>query len=248
MTETPEPGVPSTDLDSANIARAIGPRSGPMCREVSAALDDVLLAAGHLRTWLKPPYPPASASLADGLRHYGGPGAVFDLWAGWRAMERLRAAWDAFPTAADNPVSNGAGADQPRLTAARTPSRPSMHAIQTAVCVRYRVGLPILLGASRIAEVVFPRHLAMWLARRRGYSLAEIGAAFGRRDHTTIHHAVRRIDRMMAEDAVLASTLLALAADVSARAADECVEQPSLGVAPPDPARASPVQDGGDAA
>ena len=50
-----------------------------------------------------------------------------------------------------------------------------------------------------------PRQVAMWLAKQiTTRSLPDIGRRFGGRDHTTVLHAVRRIEQLKAEDATLA--------------------------------------------
>lgn len=61
-----------------------------------------------------------------------------------------------------------------------------------------------LTGQSRSARIVRARQEAMWLAYqerwpdgRRVYSLPQIGAFFGGRDHTTVIHAIRRHEALM---------------------------------------------------
>jgi chromosomal replication initiator protein len=57
-----------------------------------------------------------------------------------------------------------------------------------------------LKGPRRTKQVVMPRQIAMYLARKHtGMSLPEIGKRFGGRDHTTVIHAVRKIGKQMAE-------------------------------------------------
>ncbi|HRD47250.1 MAG TPA: helix-turn-helix domain-containing protein, partial [Caulobacter sp.] len=52
---------------------------------------------------------------------------------------------------------------------------------------------------------------AMWLAKQlTTRSLPDIGRRFGGRDHTTVLHAVRRIEALKADDAQLARDLEAL--------------------------------------
>ncbi len=68
---------------------------------------------------------------------------------------------------------------------------------------RFRVTHKILLGPSRLKNVVWPRQLAMYLARTAGLSLADIGKYFGGRDHTTVKHSVDKVVGVLAEDAGL---------------------------------------------
>ena len=58
-----------------------------------------------------------------------------------------------------------------------------------------------LQSKKRHKSIVFPRQVCMYLARRHTrYSLQEVGGYFGGRDHTTVLHAVRVIERGMAAD------------------------------------------------
>lgn len=68
---------------------------------------------------------------------------------------------------------------------------------------RFRVTHKMLLGPSRLKNVVWPRQVAMYLARGAGLSLAEIGAYFGGRDHTTVKHSVDKVVRVLATDVCL---------------------------------------------
>lgn len=73
------------------------------------------------------------------------------------------------------------------------------------VAKEWRIRVVDMLSCSREREVVFPRHVAMYLARRHTFcSLPMIGKYFGGRDHTTVLHASRKIARLLERDAVLA--------------------------------------------
>lgn len=50
-----------------------------------------------------------------------------------------------------------------------------------------------IFGMGRHRSVAEARQIAIWLLRRRGYSLPQIGAAMAR-DHTTVLHAIRKIE------------------------------------------------------
>ena len=68
-----------------------------------------------------------------------------------------------------------------------------------------------LISQRRTRSVARPRQAAMWLAKKlTTRSLPDIGRRFGDRDHTTVLHAVRRIDELRAGDAQLARDLEAL--------------------------------------
>jgi chromosomal replication initiator protein len=73
--------------------------------------------------------------------------------------------------------------------------------IQRKVAEHYRLKLPDLLSARRAREVARPRQVAMYLAKKlTARSLPEIGRRFGGRDHTTVMHAVKRIEELRAQD------------------------------------------------
>lgn len=73
--------------------------------------------------------------------------------------------------------------------------------IQRKVAEYYAIKLGDLLSARRAREVARPRQVAMYLAKKlTPRSLPEIGRRFGGRDHTTVMHAVKRIDELRAAD------------------------------------------------
>ena len=76
--------------------------------------------------------------------------------------------------------------------------------IQAAVAEHYRVLVSDMIAFRRTADVVLPRHVAMYLAKKLTHrSLPEIGRLFGMRDHTTVLHAVRKIDALLETDSAL---------------------------------------------
>ena len=73
-------------------------------------------------------------------------------------------------------------------------AHPSVRAIQEAVCAVLHLSPHDLRSTSRTPHVTRARHLAMYLARQlTGLSLAEIARAFDR-DHSTVLHAIRRVN------------------------------------------------------
>ena len=65
-----------------------------------------------------------------------------------------------------------------------------------------------LKAKNRTKAVAFPRQVAMYLARQLTHaSLAEIGRAFGGKDHTTVLHAVDKIRNLLLEDPKLRKTV-----------------------------------------
>nr|WP_246176661.1 chromosomal replication initiator protein DnaA [Parvibaculum sedimenti] len=73
--------------------------------------------------------------------------------------------------------------------------------IQRRVAEYYNVRLADMLSARRARAVARPRQVAMYLSKQlTTRSLPEIGRKFGGRDHTTVIHAVRKIDELRAAD------------------------------------------------
>jgi chromosomal replication initiator protein len=81
------------------------------------------------------------------------------------------------------------------------PSRRSVRDIQEQTCDAFGISIDQLLSASRAAPVIWPRQVAMYLARElTDQTLPSIGRAFGGRNHTTVLHACRRTAERIAND------------------------------------------------
>jgi chromosomal replication initiator protein len=90
------------------------------------------------------------------------------------------------------------------LVRTREPRRVKIEEIQKLVATRYNVSRADILSERRTAAVVKPRQIAMYLAKAlTPRSLPEIGRRFGGRDHTTVLHAVRKIEKAIGEDRLL---------------------------------------------
>ena len=77
--------------------------------------------------------------------------------------------------------------------------------IQKIVARQFNVSKNDLLSNRRTRVIVRPRQIAMYLAKvMTPRSLPEIGRRFGGRDHTTVLHAVRKIESMTSDDQTLA--------------------------------------------
>jgi chromosomal replication initiator protein len=98
-------------------------------------------------------------------------------------------------------------------TAAR---RPSLERIVQRVGGYFRVEPRRLCSSGRSREVLLPRQVSMYLARRlTDLSLEQIGAYFGGRDHSTVLHACRKVERALADDAGLEGAVRRLHADLT---------------------------------
>ena len=88
------------------------------------------------------------------------------------------------------------------------PKRIKIEDIQRVVARQYNVSRSDLLSSRRTANVVRPRQVAMYLAKTLTLrSLPEIGRRFGGRDHTTVLHAVRKIENLVHTDSSLAEEI-----------------------------------------
>ena len=80
--------------------------------------------------------------------------------------------------------------------------------IQKITADYFNVRLQELLSKRRVRSLARPRQIAMFLSKvLTPRSLPEIGRRFGGRDHTTVLHAVRKIEGLSASDRSLAQDL-----------------------------------------
>jgi len=86
--------------------------------------------------------------------------------------------------------------------------RISIETIQRFVAERYNCKFFDMRSKKRTKLIAFPRQIAMFLSREMTpHSLAEIGAAFGGKDHTTIIHAYDKIDDLCNGDPSFAAEI-----------------------------------------
>lgn len=88
--------------------------------------------------------------------------------------------------------------------------------IQKLVCKQYNVSKQDLLSARRTRSIVWPRQIAMFLCKAMTpRSLPEIGKRFGDRDHTTVLHAVRKVEDLIGKNDSIAHEIETLKRDLS---------------------------------
>jgi len=94
------------------------------------------------------------------------------------------------------------------LIRAREPKRVKIEDIQKLVASHYSVTRADILSSRRTATVVKPRQVTMYLSKTLTLrSLPEIGRRFGGRDHTTVLHAVRKIEGLCSANTSLREEL-----------------------------------------
>ncbi|MDR2682073.1 MAG: chromosomal replication initiator protein DnaA [Holosporaceae bacterium] len=80
--------------------------------------------------------------------------------------------------------------------------------IQKKVAAHYAIKLSDMSSSRRVRQVALPRQVAMYLSKKlTTLSLPEIGKIFGDRDHTTVLHAVKRIEKSLESDNSLAEDI-----------------------------------------
>jgi chromosomal replication initiator protein len=94
------------------------------------------------------------------------------------------------------------------LVRAQDPRRVKIDDIQKLVASHYNISRADILSSRRTANVVRPRQIAMYLSKVLTLrSLPEIGRRFGGRDHTTVLHAVRKIEELASKDKGLSEVI-----------------------------------------
>jgi chromosomal replication initiator protein len=82
--------------------------------------------------------------------------------------------------------------------------RCSIESVQKAVAKHFKVGISDLKSQRRIKNFAHPRQVAMYLCKKHTQtSYPEIGGKFGGKDHTTVMHACRKIERLLENDSSL---------------------------------------------
>ncbi|MSO41347.1 MAG: chromosomal replication initiator protein DnaA [Solirubrobacterales bacterium] len=117
-------------------------------------------------------------------------------------------------TLIERALPNQASADPSAL------HEPTIEEIQRAVAEHFGFDQSALNSTSRVASLSKARQLAMFLARQlTTLSLPSIAAGFNRRDHTTVIHAIRKVEERSAGDSRVAATIRDLSRALSTRAA-----------------------------
>lgn len=110
---------------------------------------------------------------------------------------------------ATQPLLNSKSTAPLRATGIRSQGSISLGPVQSiALEEAQRAGITYaqIIGEQRARKCVGPRHYAMWrAARETGASLVAIGRVFNDRDHSTVIHAIHKVERMRARQVESAS-------------------------------------------
>ena len=89
-----------------------------------------------------------------------------------------------------------------------SPTAQSIESIQKAVADYYNVRVEDLKSTCRVKGFAHPRQVAMYLCRKYlKRSFPEIGSNFGGKDHTTVMHACKKVERVLMLDTHLRNEL-----------------------------------------
>jgi chromosomal replication initiator protein len=92
----------------------------------------------------------------------------------------------------------------------RVSHRPTTQ-IQELVAVSYGLHPKHMVSPERRRDIAWPRQIAMYLTRQLTQrSLPSIGEAFGHRDHTTVIHAIKAVEKRMQADPLYRADVQAL--------------------------------------
>jgi chromosomal replication initiator protein len=106
------------------------------------------------------------------------------------------------------PITLDVARDALQKLLANTPTGLTIESIQREVAAYFDIKLHDLKGPKRHRAVAHPRMIAMYLARKlTSMSFPEIGSRFGGKDHSTVISAVRKIERLCAEEPTVRSVV-----------------------------------------
>ncbi len=87
----------------------------------------------------------------------------------------------------------------------------SIESIQKTVAEYYNLNISDLKSPRRVKTLAFPRQIAMYLCKKHvRSSFPEIGGKFGGKDHTTVMHACRKIEKLLQTDVQIQNVIAVL--------------------------------------
>ncbi len=95
------------------------------------------------------------------------------------------------------------------------PKKITIERIQKVVAQYYGTELAEMISKKRNKQLVHPRHIAMYLSRKMtDASFPQIGDQFGGRDHTTVMHAIEKLEKELITDQDLEATIKLLCKNI----------------------------------
>ena len=99
------------------------------------------------------------------------------------------------------PISIELAQDILRHQIKANPPSSSIENVQKLVASYYQIKIADMKSSRRMKHLAFPRQIAMYLCKKHiRSSYPEIGNKFGGKDHTTVIHAVRKIEGLIRKD------------------------------------------------
>ncbi|KRM55581.1 chromosomal replication initiator protein DnaA [Lacticaseibacillus sharpeae] len=116
-----------------------------------------------------------------------------------------------FAETTKSPITTSLAADALKTQISGKNTQLTIAEIQEMVAKYYQVSVTDIKGRKRVKQIVMPRQIAMYLARElTDSSLPQIGREFGGKDHTTVIHAVDKIEKAASADADLKASIIEL--------------------------------------
>lgn len=98
----------------------------------------------------------------------------------------------------------------------------NVSAIQLAVSRHFGISVELLVGRTRKQEVVRARHIAMYLSRQlTSESQVTIGSCFGKRDHSTVVHAIQCVEQRLRVESSTKDAIKSISEDLSSLKRDD---------------------------
>ena len=125
-----------------------------------------------------------------------------------RELEGMLIRLGAFSSLTGNPISLAMARDVLKDIIVDKSRDVTVDIIQKFIADHYRIKVSDLKSAKRLKALVVPRQIAIYLCRElTKTSYPEIGEKFGGKDHSTIIHSVKKIEKLLTQDLELKSTM-----------------------------------------
>lgn len=130
-----------------------------------------------------------------------------------RELEGALTKVQAYSNLSKEPITPHLASQALRGLQRTTKTTVTIKAIQKNVADFYNITQSDIIGKKRVKQIVVPRQIAMYLSRElTDYSLPKIGKEFGGKDHTTVLHAIDKIEEELQTDTNLQEQLNTLKA------------------------------------
>ncbi|MEW6747832.1 MAG: chromosomal replication initiator protein DnaA [Planctomycetota bacterium] len=151
--------------------------------------------------------------IPDDVAHYLGERVTTNI----RELEGAVVKVIGYSTLSETSISLELARDALRDVVCPTPLRVTMSDVIQVVTTQFGIKVSDLQSRRRNHSVVFPRQVAMYLARRlTTLSLEEIGGHLGGRDHTTVLYGIDRVKSLAASDTATQELITRLSDELGA--------------------------------